>query len=227
MDSFEFNKIAGAVLATALGVMALGIIGEMIYAQAVPEKPGFVIAVAETPDGGTPAAAAVAPIEVRLASADPAAGQAIAKKCLGCHSLDPSGARGPAGPNLYNVVGAPAAHMEGFPYSKAMLDRRAAGGKWTFADLDKFLTSPKAFVPGTAMGFAGLPKPEDRANVIDYLRTLSPNPLPVPPPPAADASAPAAGGTAAPAATAPAAATPPGSNPPNPAAPATPPAPAQ
>jgi cytochrome c len=144
----------------------------------------------------------VAPIAVRLQTADVAAGKEIANKCLACHTLD-KGQPAKIGPNLYGVVGGPAAHMEGFKYSKAMEDRHAAGGTWMFADLDTFLTSPKAFVPGTAMGFAGLPKPQDRANVIAYLNTLSDKPQPLAAPEAAAAPAPASD-AAAPATPAPA-----------------------
>jgi cytochrome c len=195
MDGFEFNKIAGAVLGTALVVMALGIVGEMIYAPATPAKPGFVIEVAETPQGGgTQPVAEVPPIAVRLQTATADAGEKVAGKCRSCHSFDPSGVRGPAGPNLYNVVGGPAAHMEGFPYSEAMQKRRASGATWTFEDLDKFITNPRAFVPYTAMGFAGLASPTDRANVIAYLRSLSPSPVPLPE--ASAAATPAAPATA-------------------------------
>jgi cytochrome c len=144
----------------------------------------------------------VPPIAVRLASADVAAGENVAKKCAACHTLG-KGEPAKVGPNLYNVVGGPDGHMQGFKYSAAMQARHDAGDKWTFDDLDHFLTSPKAFVPGTAMGFAGLPKPEDRANVIAFLHTLSDAPIPLPTPDAAPAAAPAA---AAPAAAAPAAA---------------------
>jgi len=221
MDSFEFNKIAGAILGTALGVMAISIISEAVFHMGEPAKPGFEVAVtaapAAAPAGGAPA---VAPIADRLQKADPAAGKEIANKCLACHTLD-KGQPAKIGPNLYGVVGGPAAHMEGFKYSKAMEDRRAAGGQWTFADLDQFLTSPKAFVPGTAMGFAGLPKPEDRANVIAYLDTLADNPVPLPTPGAAPAS-----GAAAPASNAaPATETAPAIGAPASVAPATPSAP--
>jgi cytochrome c len=220
MDSFEYNKVAGGILATALVVMALGIIGESIYAPATPAKPGFVIAVAEPTATGSDTAApvVVAPIEARMQTASADAGAKVATKCKTCHSFDPSGARGPAGPNLYNVLGGPAAHMAGFPYSDAMQKRRASGALWTYADVDKFITNPKAFVPGTFMTFQGLPSPTDRANVIAYLRSLSPSPIPLP---AAPAPAPAA--SAAPAANAPAATPAPAAAP----APEATPAPAQ
>ena len=201
MDSFEFNKIAGAVLGTALGVMAIGIIADIIFTPPRPAKPGFEIAVAETggETGGAAAggAAAEEPIAVRLAKADPKAGEATAKVCLACHTFE-KGQPAKVGPNLFGVVGGPDAHMEGFKYSSAMQDRRQKGLTWTFEELDKFLTSPKDYVPGTLMGFGGLKRPDQRANVIAYLRTLSDNPVPLPA--AAEAAPagnkPAAGGAA-------------------------------
>jgi cytochrome c len=215
MDSFEFNKIAGAVLGTALGVMALSIISEIIFTPAVADPPGFVIAVTEGGGegggGGGGGGGTVQPIEVRLQTADVKKGANSAKKCLACHTLE-KGQPAKVGPNLYGVVGGPAAHMEGFKYSEAMLKKHAEGLMWTFENLDHFLTSPKAFVPGTAMTFAGLPNPAERADVIAYLNTLSDNPLPLPAAgqaaPAAEApvapTAPAPGGAAAPAGEAPA-----------------------
>jgi cytochrome c len=205
MDSFEFNKIAGAVLGTALGVMALSIVSEALFSEPEPAKAGFEVAAVDTSaaaSGGAAAATDAAPIAARLQTADLAAGKSTANKCLACHTLE-KGQPAKIGPNLYGVVGGPAAHMEGFKYSKAMEDKKAASLTWTFENLDHFLTSPRAFVPGTAMTFAGLPKPEDRANVIAYVNSLSDSPLPLPAAGAAPAAAAPAAATPAPADTAP------------------------
>ena len=176
-DSYKF--VGGFALA---GIWALvtGMVSSIIFEPEIPAKPGYVVKVA----GGdakeaAPAAAKVEPIEARLKSADVARGQKAFAKCASCHTGE-NGGGNKVGPNLWNVLGGPKAHLEGFKYSGAMADRGKAGEKWTYADLDKFLTDPKAFITGTAMGFAGFKDPGDRADVILYLRSLSPQPVALP-----------------------------------------------
>ena len=124
-----------------------------------------------------PAAEAEKPLGARLAAADAAKGATIAKRCEACHTLNKGGAIR-VGPNLYGVVGRPKASFPGFVYSDAV---KKLGGSWTYEDLDRFLTKPSAFAPGTKMGFPGLPSGEERADVIAYLRSLSPDAPPLPP----------------------------------------------
>ncbi len=150
-----------------------------------PAPKAAPVAAAEAPAEEHAAAPAAAPaedaapadIKTLMASADPAAGQKVFNKCKACHTADKGGRNG-VGPNLYNVVGGPRAHMEGFPYSSAMAEHHSQ--TWTYDDLFVFLESPKDFVPGTKMTFAGLKNPEDRANVIAYLRSQSDQPVPLP-----------------------------------------------
>jgi cytochrome c len=178
MNFYDVNKFAGAVFAAGIWAMVTGITASYIWAPEKPAKPGFAVAVAgsEAAGGGAKAAATVAPIADRLKTADVARGKKDFSKCAACHTPE-KGAGIKVGPNLWGVVAGPKAHMEGFKYSAGMADRGKAGEKWSFADLDKFLTDPKAFVPGTAMGFAGIKDPSDRADVILYLRSLADSPV--------------------------------------------------
>jgi cytochrome c len=193
--NFEFNKVAGAVLGTALGVMAIGIVADMIYAPPHHEEPGYVIAVAEPGAGGEepsgPTTSDVPPIADRLQTASAETGQELAdSKCTTCHTFDKGGPT-KIGPNLWGVVGANVLHSPDFDYSDAMEAKGKEGMTWTFDNLDHFLNNPKGFIPGTQMAFPGLKKPDERANVIAYLRTLSDDPVPLPPPtPAPTAEAP-------------------------------------
>ncbi|WP_417688543.1 c-type cytochrome [Roseibium sp.] len=182
MDSFTLNKAAGAVLTVLLLTMGVGIVSDIIFHPAMPEKPGYEIEVAsDGGESGAPAAEAAAeePIAVRLASASAADGEKAAKKCAACHSFDQGGAN-KVGPALWDIVGRkPGAH-EGFAYSTAMVAFGEANPAWTFEELDGFLTKPKDHVPGTSMGFAGIRKSDERADLIAYLREQSGSPVPLP-----------------------------------------------
>lgn len=207
MDSFELNKIIGAVLGTLLFVMGVGFLAEAIYRPIEDRGPGLTLAEAAAggEQGGAaaePAAPAV-PLGVLLASADAKAGQASAKKCSSCHNFG-NGESNKTGPLLYGVVGRVEGSHEGFAYSDGMLAHKTNGDTWTYENLNAFLTSPKTYTPGTKMSFAGVKDPQERANILAYLQTLSPTPVPFPAAEAAPAAAPAEG-AAAPAAEAPAA----------------------
>ena len=185
MDGFEVNKILGAVLGTLLFTLSINIIAGGIFATHAPAKPGYEIAVPDAPAAGGQAAAPIEPIANRLASADVKKGEVAAKKCLACHSFEKGGAN-KVGPNLYSVVGGPRAHAQGFSYSAGM---KSSGGSWDVDSLDKFLANPKAEVKNTSMTFVGIKKPDERADVIAYLNSLSDSPKPLPKP---DANAPKA-----------------------------------
>lgn len=188
----RFNTIAGWTLFA--GIVGLGLtIASSMYFQAdkhhPPHTPGYAVeGVAEEGAG-----AADVPIASLLATADVAKGQATFAKCTSCHTINAGGANG-IGPNLHGVVGeAIGQGAGGFAFSDAL---KSKGGTWDFDKLNEWLKSPKAFAPGTKMTFAGLSKPEDRANVIVYLNSQGSN-VPLPAAPAAGAEPAKAEGAAA------------------------------
>ncbi len=179
--NIERNKIFGAVLATGLLVFGLKIASGALFHGEIPEKAGFAIAVAETAATGTGggAAAPVVPLGVLLAKADKDKGMATAKACMACHSFDKGGAN-KVGPHLWDVVSRPMGTAEGFAYSEGF--KTMAGKNWGYEELNAWLTAPKEYIKGTKMAYAGLSKPEDRANVLAYLASLSDAPKPFPAP---------------------------------------------
>ena len=181
MDSFEFNKIAMGVLGTVFVLMSASFISESLFHSQTPEKPGFVIEAGEGDGHATEAKSegpAYDPIAPLLASADIEAGAKVAKKCASCHTFEKGGKK-KVGPNLFNIVSGAMASVDGFGYSAA-LKSFGEGKTWSYANLNGYLFKPKKYVKGTAMGFAGLKKTQDRANVIAYLRSKADSPAPLP-----------------------------------------------
>ncbi|MFD1744537.1 c-type cytochrome [Rhizobium helianthi] len=185
------NMAVGALLGTVFVMMSVSIASEGLFHSETPEKPGFVIAAEEAPSaGGEAAAPAAVPIAQLLATADAKAGETVFKKCQACHSGEKGGPN-KVGPDLWAIVNRPIAGHEGFSYSAALKDFSKGGSvTWDYEHLNHFLAAPKAYVPGTAMGFAGVKKDDERANLIAYLRSLADEPAPLPDPAAAPAAAP-------------------------------------
>jgi cytochrome c len=186
-SSLEVNKMLAAVLTAGIIASGAGVISRIIYSPHAPAENAYPIEVAEpAEDGADGGAAPTVSLPALLAAASVDAGQAVAKKCQACHNFE-EGAGAKIGPDLYGVLGRDIASAEGFSYSSALSDKE---GEWTYDSLNEFLTSPKGWAPGTKMAFAGLGKPDDRADVILYLHSLSDSPLPLPEvPPEASAEA--------------------------------------
>jgi cytochrome c len=185
------NTIAGWVLFA--GIVALGgtIVAGQVFHGERPETMGYPIEGVEAEGEG--GAEAEKPIEFYLASADPAKGADVFKKCQACHTVD-QGAPNGLGPNLFHVLGEPVGAGRGFAWSPAL---SGIGGTWNWHNMSEWLANPKKFAPGTKMTFAGLSNPQDRADVIAFLNTKSPAPLPLPEAPAEVAGGAAEGDQAA------------------------------
>ncbi|HEV7320860.1 MAG TPA: cytochrome c family protein [Ensifer sp.] len=201
MNSYV-NMGVGAFLGTVFVLMSVSIASEGIFHSEAPEKEGFAIVAEEgTSEAGAGGAAEVeVDIKPLLLKADAAAGEAVFKKCASCHTADKGGAN-KVGPNLWGLVNRPIASHEGFSYSAGM-KTFSEGSKvvWDYDHLSFFIEAPKKHVPGTAMGFAGVKKPDERANLIAWLREQADSPAALPDASAAAAeAAPAAGAEAKPA----------------------------
>ncbi|WP_323797641.1 cytochrome c family protein [Nisaea sp.] len=179
-SSLEFNKLAAGVLCGGLLLMGVGKLAGVLVHPETLETNAYTVEVAE---GAATAAAPTGPAPIEpilglLASADPAKGLKIAKKCAACHSFDKGGPN-KVGPNLFNVVIAAKGHVDGFAYSEALLTSGETD-KWSYTSLNHFLLKPKDYAPGTKMNFAGIKKTEDRAHLVAYLRSMADTPAALP-----------------------------------------------
>lgn len=202
MSDLRNNSILGALLASVLGVMGVGVAADAVIHPNYPATPGFLPEVTLDSGGGGPTAPAGPPDFGRLFADEAqlteliARGERVTAQCRSCHTFDAGGANG-QGPNLHDVFGRAVASHGGFDYSEAM---QAHGGAWDYLALNDFLTSPASVVRGTKMAFAGIRNDQERVALIAYLRSISPNNVPLPAPlPEAASEAPAEEAAAAPA----------------------------
>ena len=179
MDSFELNKIIAAVLMVALLVIGLGKVADSIFHVEKPKNPGYQIEVENQLISSTSQADEVVEkidIAAIMALGDIASGEKIFKKCAACHSIN-KGGKNKIGPALYNVVGRTVGGVDDYKYSKTLA---SYGKKWTFDELNGFLTKPSSYLKGTKMSYAGLRKEKDRASIIKYLNQNNDNPKQLP-----------------------------------------------
>jgi cytochrome c len=175
MSSFEWNKIVASVLMAMIVAMVAGILASNIVRPAHLEKAVYMPPGAEGGGEAAPAGAAAQapagpePIDQYMAKADPAKGQATAKVCLQCHTFA-KGEPNKIGPNLFGVTEENIATVSGYQFSQALGTHKDE--KWDPAKLNVWLFKPQDFAKGTKMAFPGLPKTQDRANVIAYLESL-------------------------------------------------------
>jgi cytochrome c len=206
-DDLRWNKIFGAILATLLTIFVLRQGAEMVFATNPPAKPGDAIAVQIASTDAAPVADTPPDWGTVLPTADVAAGLAQSGKCASCHNFANGGPNG-TGPNNWGVIGRQPGTHPGFTYSQAMIDFGKKVPKWDYDHIYMFLGGPQAYIQGTKMSFVGIKNPQDRINLIAWLRQQSSSPVPIPAPNpkaaaaaagAAQPSAPAAGTAGAPA----------------------------
>lgn len=197
-NDLENNKIISAILVAGIVACLAGFVAKKVVHPEPLEKSVLDIdtSALEAASSGGAAPAGPEPILALLATADVAKGEALAKACLACHDFSKGGPN-KTGPNLYGIVNNKKAHKEDFAYSDVIKEMAAKGDHWTYQNLSAFLWKPAAYAKGTKMSFPGLKKPQDRANIIAYLRSLADSPAPLPT--AAEIAAEAPKETAAPA----------------------------
>lgn len=174
MQSLEGNKIVAAVLTAGITFGLAGVVGKLLVHPTMPHQAAIAVG-GEAPaqQAAAPAAPALEPITPLLANANVQNGQTLAQRqCASCHSFNEGGRNG-VGPNLYAIVGAKHAHADGFNYSGAL--RGMADKPWTYEELNAWLANPRAYAPGNRMSYGGMANAAQRADLIAYLRSISPN----------------------------------------------------
>lgn len=177
----ELNKIFASVLLAGIIAMASGFVADLLVSPQDPDVTQIQIDTEVTAADVDDEPEEITPIRPLLASADPSAGEGLTRACTSCHTFDEGGSDG-VGPNLWGVVGAPLAHVDGFNYSSALENMAAEGTEWGFEELNEFIKRPRDYIPGTSMGYAGMRSPEDRADLIAFMNEMSDEPLDLPDP---------------------------------------------
>ncbi|NUY39741.1 c-type cytochrome [Wolbachia endosymbiont of Litomosoides brasiliensis] len=173
----ELNKIAASILLSGLIIMVVSNVVDMFYSPEEYNIEHQTIVADGSNEPQQKIEQVILDIGALMQNASFEKGKSIAKKCIACHSFDKGGAS-KVGPNLWNIVGNKKAHLgDSFNYSRAVLEK---GGKWGYEELFAFLKSPKAYVKGTRMAFAGIANPQEIADLVSYLRQLSDNPIALP-----------------------------------------------
>ncbi|MFA7277059.1 MAG: cytochrome c family protein [Pseudobdellovibrionaceae bacterium] len=173
------NVVLASLVSAGIIAWLTGFTAENLVEPRPLKHDAVKIEVAETaaPAAAAAKAAGPEPILAMIATADAERGKTVAKACAACHSLKNDGKNG-VGPNLWGVVGRKKDSVAGFAYSGSLVGK--GGDTWTYEQIAQFLWKPKAYAAGTKMTYAGIKKPEDRAAVVAYLRTLADAPLPLP-----------------------------------------------
>jgi cytochrome c len=197
MSTMELNKIMAAILLAGIIGMTSGFIANLLVHPEDLEQTAYQPDMEAMPAaGGEEEPAEEISIASLMQDADPAAGEAFSRACQSCHSFEQGGPNR-VGPNLWAIVGEPMAHLDDFNYSAALEAAHDEGRVWGYEELSAFLRAPRDYMPGTSMSYAGIRDPEDRANVIAYLRSMDDDPPPLPEPPAEAPEEAAAEGEAA------------------------------
>ncbi len=185
MGELGFNKIFGAILAVALTIFGLKELSAITFGTGghhhhehyesknewAKKKFAYYTDIAET-GGASDEPEEIYDLGLLLASADASRGERSFKgKCATCHTIAEGGANG-TGPNLYNSIYAGKQNVASFNYSGVLA---AVGGEWTYEAMDDWLRAPSRYARGTSMAFAGINRDTERADVIAYLTSFTPD----------------------------------------------------
>ncbi len=171
------TKIIVSIALAVILIVGINKIADTIYEVEKPEKSAYQITVASQTEESEDSASSDKPVDIMalLASANISEGEKVFKRCASCHSVS-KGGKNKIGPALWGVIGRQAGALTDYKYSKSLI---AYGKKWSFEEMNGFLTKPKEWIPGTKMAFAGLKNEKDRASLILYMNSQSDQPLPI------------------------------------------------